>query len=83
MDAEVVTITLQEMIKVVGDVGILGLLAMVVWSFYRGDVLSRKVYQELTESILDRFCTRLVRELREVIRETANEVAERMRVKKE
>lgn len=74
MGEEAITLTLQEVIKVVGDIGILGLLVTVVWSFYRGDVLSRKVYQELTENILERVCTKLVAEIRQITKEAVIEV---------
>lgn len=78
MGEEAVTLTLQEVINVIGDIGILGLLAVIVWSFYRGDVLSRKVYQELTESILERVCSRLITEIREIVKDTVIEVIEKI-----
>jgi len=39
------------------------------WSYQRGEILSRRVYEDLTTRILDALCARIVQEVREILRE--------------
>ncbi len=49
--------------------GVIATLVITVIMFMRGDILPRKVYEELTTRILNELCTRVLDGIRDVIRE--------------
>ena len=62
-------ITLQMVLDAVASLGAIGVLGLIVLWFYRGDILSRRVYSEMTRHILEELCDRVILEMREMIRE--------------
>jgi hypothetical protein len=49
--------------------GVIATLVVTVVMFMRGDLLPRRVYEELTTRILNDLCTRVLGGVRDVIRE--------------
>jgi len=49
--------------------GMVALLFVNLWLLLRGDILPRRVYEDLTRRILKELCTQVVESVRDVIRE--------------
>ena len=64
MDSEAITIW-----NLINTGGMVALLFVNLWLLLRGDILPRKVYEELTTKILNELCARVISGVRKVIRE--------------
>lgn len=58
-----VTVDLSIILDVINGLGTLGVLGLLVIWFMRGDIISRKVYEKLTESITDQTIEKVLRAL--------------------
>ncbi len=47
------TITLATLLDLINAFGTLGVLVMIIWWFFVGAILPRKVYERLVESIIE------------------------------
>ena len=58
-----ITIDFATILDVINGLGTLGVLGMFVIWFMRGDILSRQVYEKLSQSIIDRTVTKVLESL--------------------
>ena len=58
-------IDLKMLVDIFNGLGTLGVLTLILVLFYRGDILPRKVYEELTRNLL----TQLVDEIKDALKE--------------
>lgn len=56
--------------------GVIATLVITVVMFMRGDILPRKVYEELTVRILNELCKKVTESIRTVIREERERIQE-------
>jgi hypothetical protein len=59
-------ITLEMLLQIVNGIGTVGLLVILFVLFYRGDIMSRRVYEELTKRILSELCERIIDEVHDL-----------------
>jgi len=57
-------ITFAAIIDLVSSLGTVGVLLWLAFMFQRGDILSRRVYEDLTTRILEELCIRIGKEIR-------------------
>jgi fumarate reductase subunit D len=66
MNQEAVTIW-----NLINTGGMVAVMFVILWLLLRGDILPRKVYEDLTTRILNELCTRVVEAVRELREEIA------------
>lgn len=66
-------INLTTVIELLSSLGTLGLLALLLWLFFRGDLLSRKVYEELTKNIMSTLVQQIMDEVRGILEDWRRE----------
>ena len=69
----------QMVLDAINTLGVIGLLVVLFVMFYRGDILSRKVYQDLTERVLKEVSREIIRNVKESLRSAIREEAARGR----
>lgn len=72
MNQEAVTIW-----NLINTGGMVALLFVNLWLLLKGDILPRKVYEDLTSRILNELCTRVLDGVRDVLREEIRAKKER------
>lgn len=60
-------LNLSTVLELMNSLGTLGLLAFLFYLFLRGDLMSRKVYEELTRNIMGTLVQKIIDELRDVL----------------
>lgn len=63
-------LSFQTLLYVVNTIGTLGVMSLMLWLFYRGDILPRRVYEELVQRLLDGVCERFKIVVDEIIEKT-------------
>lgn len=61
------SITIGTVLAALNTAGVIGILVVLFVLFYRGDLLSRKVYTELTEHILQELCAKIGDQIERVL----------------
>ena len=60
-------INITTILAAMNSAGIIGVLIVMFVLFYRGDLMSRKVYTELTDHILKELCDRISDKIDEIV----------------
>jgi hypothetical protein len=60
---EPITIDLTTILDVINGLGTLGVMGVLVYWFMRGDILSRQVYEKLSQSMIDRTIEKVLESL--------------------
>lgn len=67
------SISVQTVIEVINTLGVTGMLILLFILFYRGDIMSRRVYEELTKHILQELCDSIIGEVKDLVKEIIQE----------
>lgn len=59
--------SLLTILDVAGNLTTVGFLVVVVWLFMRGDLLPRKVYEELTSRLMKELVANVSKEIRDIV----------------
>jgi len=65
-------VLLKVILEIISSFGVIGVLGLLIVLFYRGDLLPRKVWEELTKSAM--------REMVQEFKEAVNEILTRIRL---
>jgi hypothetical protein len=75
--------TLANIMDIAKDATVIMFMAVGLWVFYKGMIISRPVYTELTEGMLQRLCVEFSSIVKEAIEEAIRGTYNEMNGKKE
>lgn len=67
------TLTITTVLTALNSAGVVGILVVIFILFYRGDLMSRKTYEELTHHILEELCDKIIDKIDLVVAKLSND----------
>lgn len=66
-------LSLTEVLQALNATGVSVILLVFVWMFLKGEILSRRVYEEMTQKVVTEIATRIITEITVLLEEWRND----------
>lgn len=66
-------LSITTILTALNSAGTVGILVVMFVLFYRGDLMSRKTYEELTKHILAELCDRIIDKIDSIVAKLSND----------